>query len=157
MGMGPILTSVPVQRISRAVLAYIGLAVLQLVVVLIISGSGVGVSVPGVVLAIILFGSLYQGKPLAWWILLAFNTVGLIGLVVGLIAHLSSGDHVLWGNVIVLLCTTAAMEAALLSPAMRRHVASRGLRIAPRAEPRPAVMPAAEPANRPDRAAASLD
>ncbi len=120
----------PVRRLSPAVLVYVALAVGQLVAVLIISGGGL--SIAGVVLAACLFGSLYLGRPLAWWVLLAMNSVGLAALLVELVSHLVSGAHVLWLNVVVLVASTVAMEAALLSPGMRRHVASRGLRLAPR-------------------------
>jgi hypothetical protein len=115
---------------SPAVLIYVGLAVAQLVAVLIISGGGI--SIAGIVLAAGLFGYLYLGKPLAWWILAAMNSLGLLALAITLLSDLFSGGHVLWLNVSVLLVTTVAMEAALLSPGMRRHVASRGLRLAPR-------------------------
>jgi hypothetical protein len=120
----------PVRRSSPAVLAYVALAIVQLVMVLIIGGGGI--SVPGVILAVALFGYLYVGKPLAWWLLVTMNSIGLVATLIVVGSHLFGGGHLLWANVLVLLVTTAAMEAALLSPPMRRHIASRGLRLTAR-------------------------
>lgn len=122
----------PVRRLSRAVLLYLAVAIAQAVAVLAISGGAP--SLAGLVLAAILFGCLYLGKPAAWWILLLMNSVGLFAwLSALLIDAVGHGGHILWANVLLLGATTIAMEAALLSPGMRRHVASRGLRLASRA------------------------
>ncbi len=110
-------------------LVYVAIAVAELVGVLIISGGGV--SIAGVVLSLCLFLLLFQGSRIAWWLLLALNTLGLARIVIDLVSDVVSGGHLLWSHVLVLGLTGAAMEAALLSPAMRRHVASRGMRLAP--------------------------
>ncbi len=127
--MVPILTRVPVRRISGAVLVYVVIAVAELAGVLIISGGGV--SIAGVVLSLCLFVLLFGGSRIARWLLLGLNTLGLARIVVDLVSAAVSGGHLLWSHVLVLGLTGAAMEAALLSPAMRRHIASHGLRVAP--------------------------
>jgi hypothetical protein len=121
---------VPVRRISGAVIAYIAIAVAELAALLIISSASV--SIAGVVLALCLFTFLFQGNRIAWWILLTLNSLGLARIAIGLGEDLVSGDHLLWSHVLILGLTALAMEAALLSPGMRHHIASRGLRVAPR-------------------------
>ncbi|WP_249009483.1 hypothetical protein [Conexibacter sp. DBS9H8] len=114
----------PVTRLSVAVAVYVTVALFQLVAVLVIGGGSL--TVPGLLVAVLLFGGLAAGRPAAWWILLAMNTVGLaaiLAIVVG------ATGRVLWANVVVLAVTGVAMEAVLLSAPMRRHVASRGLRL----------------------------
>lgn len=116
----------PVRRLSKAVLIYAIVALIQAVAIAV--SEGASVSIPALVLTVILFGGLFYGQPWAWLILLVMNTLALLALI----GALAGSGNLQVANVIILGVTTIAMEAVLLSPAMRRHVASRGLRLAPR-------------------------
>jgi hypothetical protein len=118
-----------VRRISGAVLAYVAIALAELAAVLIVSGGGV--SIAGAVLAACLFYLLFIGSRAAWLILLVLNTLGLALIIINLVLAVASADHVLWSHVLLLGLTAVAMEVTLLSPGMFRHIASRGLRLAP--------------------------
>ncbi len=76
----------------------------------------------GVVFMLLLLGGLAYGSGLAWGLLVIMNAFPLLAIA-GVSA--SSGGHTLWANVAVMVLTGVALEAALLSRPMRRHIGSR--------------------------------
>jgi hypothetical protein len=119
---------VPVRRFPPIFLLYVGITVAQAVIFVIADGDSIsGLTLPFEVFLVV---GLAYGQPWAWGILLALNTIGL-GYIVVLL--LGTDSHILVGNAILLLGSTGALEATLLSPPMRRHVAARGLALRRRA------------------------
>ncbi|HWF25575.1 MAG TPA: hypothetical protein VG275_09015 [Solirubrobacteraceae bacterium] len=79
----------------------------------------------GVAFQLVLLAGLAYGSGFVWGLLILMNAIPLLS---GVAATFSSGGSggtgsgVLWGNVAVLFLTSVALEATLLSPAMRRHL-----------------------------------
>jgi hypothetical protein len=88
---------------------------------LLVGVTGARPSRGGIVFMLVLVGALGYGSRLAWGLLVILNGVPLLALL----AVVSSGGHTLWLNVAVMVLTSLATEALLLSPAMRRHLAAR--------------------------------
>lgn len=104
------------------VVLYGVLSVLQPLLLLAIGALSIGLA--GIPFELLLLVGLAYGRPLAWGILIFLDTVALIAIVGAILA---GGGHLEVLHAAVALLTTAALEAALLSAPMRRHVQSRGL------------------------------
>jgi hypothetical protein len=74
----------------------------------------------GVAFMVVLLVGLAYGSGLAWGLLLFVNAITLLGAAS--IAFSSGSGATMWGNVAVLLLTSLALVATLLSSAMRRHI-----------------------------------
>jgi hypothetical protein len=68
----------------------------------------------------VLLVALVYGSRIAWVMLLALNALPLLA-----VPGAPFGSGVLWSPVVVIVLTGVALQATLLSPAMRQHVGRR--------------------------------
>jgi hypothetical protein len=109
----------PKRRLRDVLFLYVVLSVLQPALFVLVGAlhhpNGRGLAFIAVLLVALAFGS-----RIAWVILLALNALPLLGVL-----GAAFGSGVLWSHVVVIVLTGVALEATLLSPAMRQHVGSR--------------------------------
>ena len=116
----------PIRRFPPVLGLYVTITAAQTVWLLAL--GHVRLSPLGVPVTLLLLVGLAYGRPLAWGILLFWNTV-MLGVVIALAA--SSGGHLLIANIAVMVLSGVALELTLLSEPMRRHVRARGLALRP--------------------------
>jgi hypothetical protein len=107
-------------RLPRIYLLFVLLEGVQLA--LFVTVMGTHVPRGGIALMLVLLAGLAYGSALAWGLLLVMNAIPLLAIAG---VSFSSGQGTLWGNVAVLVLTSLALVATLLSPAMRRHIGHR--------------------------------
>lgn len=110
-----------VSRLPRVYVLFVVLEAVQLALFVTVMHSHVPTA--GVSFMAVLVVGLAYGSGLVWGLLLVMNAFTLLS-VAG-VAFSSGGGTPLWGNVAVLLLTSLALVATLLSSAMRQHVGHR--------------------------------
>jgi hypothetical protein len=106
-------------RVPRVYVCFVLIEALQLALLATVANAHVAGG--GVVFMLLLLAGLAYGSGLAWVLLVIMNALPLLAIA-GVSA--SSGGHTLWVNVAVMVLTGVALEAALLSRSMRRHIGS---------------------------------
>jgi hypothetical protein len=113
---------VPARRFPPVFGVYLALTIAQPVLLVVVGAPSF--SATAIPLQVALLVGLAYGRPVAWVLLVVLNTAFLAFITVSLLAD---RGHPLVLKVLVLLFTTGALVATLLSPPMRRHVQARGL------------------------------
>lgn len=109
------------RRLPGAFFLYVALTVLQPMLFVLVgalhhlNGRGIGFMV------VMLFALGYRSR-IAWVLLIVLNAIPLLAIGASL------GPGVLWSHLAVMVLTGVALEATLLSPAMRQHVGGRRTR-----------------------------
>jgi hypothetical protein len=88
------------------------------------------VSTHGSEFMLVLIVALAFRSRIAWTLLVLLNAIPLLAVLMAPLGSSSStgSGHVLWGHLALMLITGIALEATLLSPAMRRFVGRRDAR-----------------------------
>ncbi len=87
------------------------------------------VSIHGSEFMLVLIVALAFRSRIAWTLLVLLNAIPLLAVMMApLGSSSSSSGRVLWGHLALMLITGIALEATLLSPAMRRFVGRRDAR-----------------------------
>jgi hypothetical protein len=92
-------------------------------VAFVVSGTVSGISPGGSALMLILLLALAARSKITWALLILMNAIQLLAVFIALLpAARNDSAQVLWVHIVVMLVTGVALEAVLLSPAMRRFV-----------------------------------
>lgn len=92
-------------------------------VAFVVSGTVSGISAGGSALMLILLLALAARSKITWALLILMNAIQLLAVFIALLPVAGNGSaDVLWVHIVVMLVTGVALEAVLLSPAMRRFV-----------------------------------
>jgi hypothetical protein len=73
----------------------------------------------GIAFMVVLLLALAYGSRIAWVVLIVVNAIPLLAIGAAL------GPGILWSHMVVMVLTAVALEATLLSGAMRRHIRRR--------------------------------
>jgi len=89
----------------------------------VVSGTVSDISPGGSALMLILLLALAARSRITWALLILMNTIQLLAVFIALLPVAGNGSaDVLWVHIVVILVTGVALEAVLLSPAMRQFV-----------------------------------
>ena len=108
-------------RVPRVYVCFVLIEAIQLA--LLATVASMHVAGGGVAFMLLLLVGLAYGSGLAWMFLVIVNAFPLLAVAGALISLV--GGHALWANIAVMVLTGVALEAALLSRSMRRHIGSR--------------------------------
>jgi hypothetical protein len=106
------------RRLPDVFFVYVTLTVLQPTLFVLV-GALDHLNKRGIAFMVVLLLALAVRSRIAWVLLIVLNAIPL--LAIGAIL----APSVLWSHVAVMVLTGVALEATLLSPAMRQHVGSR--------------------------------
>lgn len=109
----------PKRRLPDVLVLYVALSVLQPALFVLV-GALHHPNERGLAFMAFLLVALAYRSRIAWVMLLALNALPLLAVL-----GASFGSGVLWSHVAVIVLTGVALEATLLSPAMRQHVGGR--------------------------------
>jgi hypothetical protein len=86
---------------------------------LVLVGAQHGLNDRGAAFVVVLLVALARRSRVAWGLLLVIDAIPLLAI------GAAWGPGVIWSHLFVMVASSAALEAALLSPALRRYLARR--------------------------------
>jgi hypothetical protein len=103
------------RRLPKVFFLYVGLTILQPALFVLV-GALQHLNTRGIWFMVVLLLALARSSRIAWVLLLVINAIPLLAVGAAV------GTEVLWSHLVVMVLTGIALEATLLSAAMRQHV-----------------------------------